>query len=43
MLQYSYSPICPIPARDLGVKASIARFVLLNVPPAYVWKYQRPA
>lgn len=43
MLQYSYSVVCPIPAKELGLKASIARFVLLNVPPAYVWKYRRAA
>lgn len=43
MLQYSYSPVAPVPAKKLGIKARIARFVLLNVPPAYVWKYTRPA
>ena len=41
MLQYSYSPVAPIPARKLGIEARIARFVLLNVPPAFVWKYTR--
>jgi len=39
MLQYSYSPIRPIPAKRLGVKAEIVRFVLLNVPPATVWRF----
>lgn len=43
MLQYSYSPVPPVPAAKLGIKASIARFVPLNVPPAFVWKYTRPA
>ena len=41
MLQYSYSPVAPVPAKKLGVEAKIARFVLLNVPPAFVWKYTR--
>ena len=41
MLQYSYSPIAPIPAADFGVKASLARYVLWNVPPASVWKYTK--
>lgn len=43
MLQYSYSPVAPIPARRLDVEARIARFVALNVPPAFVWKYRRLA
>jgi phosphatidylethanolamine/phosphatidyl-N-methylethanolamine N-methyltransferase len=42
MLQYSYSPVAPIPAAKLGVEAKIARFVPLNVPPAFVWKYTKP-
>lgn len=41
MLQYSYSPVAPIPAAKLGVEAKIARFVPLNVPPAFVWKYTK--
>jgi phosphatidylethanolamine/phosphatidyl-N-methylethanolamine N-methyltransferase len=38
MLQYSYSPVAPIPAKDFGVKARLARYVLWNFPPASVWK-----
>jgi len=41
VLQYSYSPLCPIPAEELGVEARIARYVPWNVPPAAVWKYTR--
>lgn len=41
VLQYSYSPVCPIPADELGVDARIARFVPWNVPPAFVWRYRR--
>lgn len=43
MLQYSYSPISPIPAKKLGVKAEIVRFVLRNVPPAMVWRFSPKA
>jgi phosphatidylethanolamine/phosphatidyl-N-methylethanolamine N-methyltransferase len=41
MLQYSYSPICPIPAKELDVEARIARYVLWNFPPAAVWRYAK--
>jgi len=41
MLQYSYSPISPIPAKKLGVEAKLVKFVLRNVPPATVWRYRR--
>jgi phosphatidylethanolamine/phosphatidyl-N-methylethanolamine N-methyltransferase len=41
MLQYSYSPICPVPARELGIRARLVRPVPWNVPPAYVWRYDR--
>jgi phosphatidylethanolamine/phosphatidyl-N-methylethanolamine N-methyltransferase len=43
MLQYSYSPIPPIPAAKLGVEAKLARYVLWNFPPAAVWKYTKKA
>ena len=41
MLQYSYSPISPVPARKLGIKAEIVRYVLWNFPPAVIWRYRR--
>lgn len=40
ILQYSYSPIRPIPAKKLGVKAEVVRFVMRNVPPATVWRFK---
>lgn len=43
MLQYSYSPISPIPAKKLGVRAEIVRFVLRNVPPATIWRFSPQA
>ena len=41
LLQYSYSPVAPVPADRFGIAAKIARFVPLNFPPAFVWKYTR--
>ena len=43
MLQYSYSPVAPVPAEKFGVEAKIARYVLWNFPPASVWRYTRKA
>jgi phosphatidylethanolamine/phosphatidyl-N-methylethanolamine N-methyltransferase len=40
MLQYSYSPISPIPAKKLGVDAKLVKFVLRNFPPATVWRFR---
>ena len=33
LLQYTYSPISPIPAKKLGVEARLVRFVVRNLPP----------
>jgi phosphatidylethanolamine/phosphatidyl-N-methylethanolamine N-methyltransferase len=41
LLQYSYSPIAPIPARRLGVEARLIKVVIRNVPPATVWRFCR--
>jgi phosphatidylethanolamine/phosphatidyl-N-methylethanolamine N-methyltransferase len=41
MLQYTYSPLPPVPTRRLGVTAELVRYVLLNLPPATVWRYRR--
>ena len=43
MLQYSYSPIPPVPAAKFGLTAKIARYVLWNFPPAAVWRYTKKA
>jgi phosphatidylethanolamine/phosphatidyl-N-methylethanolamine N-methyltransferase len=43
MLQYSYSPLPPIPADRLGIRAELVRYVLRNLPPATVWRYRRIA
>lgn len=41
VLQYSYSPIAPIPAERLGLEAELVRYVIRNVPPAAVWRFRR--
>jgi phosphatidylethanolamine/phosphatidyl-N-methylethanolamine N-methyltransferase len=43
VLQYSYSPVPPVPARRLGISAKLVRWVPLNFPPAAVWRYRRVA
>ena len=40
LLQYTYSPISPIPAKKLGVEARPVRFVMRNLPPATVWRFR---
>lgn len=41
MLQYSYSPVSPVPADKLGIESRRLDFVFWNFPPAYVWGYRR--
>ena len=40
-LQYSYSPVAPVPAKKLGLRTELVRYVLRNVPPATVWRFHR--
>jgi phospholipid N-methyltransferase len=32
-----------VPARRLGIRAELVRYVLRNLPPATVWRYRRLA
>jgi phosphatidylethanolamine/phosphatidyl-N-methylethanolamine N-methyltransferase len=41
MLQYTYSPVAPVPVKEFGLEAELARYVLRNFPPAAVWRYRR--
>ncbi len=41
LLQYSYSPVVPIPAKKLGVEARLVKVVMRNLPPATVWRFRR--
>jgi phosphatidylethanolamine/phosphatidyl-N-methylethanolamine N-methyltransferase len=40
MLQYSYSPLPPVPTRKLDIKARMMKYVFWNFPPAVVWRYE---
>ena len=41
MLQYTYSLVSPLPEAKLGVKGRRCGIVVRNVPPAWVWSYER--
>lgn len=41
LLQYTYSPACPIPVRRFGLNAECVGRVWLNLPPAAVWRFTR--
>jgi phosphatidylethanolamine/phosphatidyl-N-methylethanolamine N-methyltransferase len=41
MLQYTYSPLAPVPVKELNLEAELARYVIRNFPPAAVWRYRR--
>lgn len=41
MLQYTYSLVSPLPETKLGVKGRRCGIVVRNVPPAWVWSYER--
>ncbi len=40
-LQYSYSPVPPIRAKKLGLRAKLVKVVVRNLPPATVWRFAR--
>lgn len=40
LLQYTYSPIVPIPAKKLGVEAKLVNVVVRNLPPATLWRFR---
>lgn len=42
-LQFSYGPMSPLPAKKLGLKKTRIGHVLLNIPPASIWRYERKA
>lgn len=41
-LQFTYGPLSPLPARKLGLRQKRLGHVLLNFPPATVWRYWQP-
>ena len=43
LLQFTYGPLSPLPSRKLGLRQKRLGHVLLNFPPAAVWKYWKPS
>lgn len=41
LLQFTYGPLSPIPAKKLGLAKKRVGHVLMNIPPATIWRYQR--
>ncbi len=41
LIQFTYTPLSPLPAKRLGLSKKRVGHVLMNIPPATVWKYQR--
>ena len=43
LLQFTYTPISPIPSRVLQLTSKMIGYVFLNLPPANIWSYRRLA
>lgn len=43
LLQYTYPPLCPLPADDFGLTAEGLGRTWRNLPPAAVWRFTRAA
>ena len=43
LVQYTYGLASPLPAREYGVLGKVAARVWVNFPPAFVWRFRRPA
>jgi len=41
IIQFTYSPLCPIPLKKWGVYGKRVEYVIKNTPPAFVWKFSR--
>ena len=41
IIQFTYSPLCPIPLKKWGLYGKRMDYVLKNTPPAFVWKFSR--
>ena len=41
MLQYTYSLVSPLPEARLGLRGRRCGIVMRNIPPAWVWSYER--
>ncbi|MBX9977924.1 MAG: methyltransferase domain-containing protein [Alphaproteobacteria bacterium] len=41
LLQFTYGPLSPLPAKKLGLQKKRVGHVLLNFPPATIWRYTK--
>lgn len=41
LIQFTYGPMSPLPAKRLGLSKKRIGHVLMNIPPASVWRYKR--
>jgi phosphatidylethanolamine/phosphatidyl-N-methylethanolamine N-methyltransferase len=41
ILQYTYSPLSPLPRKELGITGKLMGWAAKNLPPAAVWRYCR--
>jgi phosphatidylethanolamine/phosphatidyl-N-methylethanolamine N-methyltransferase len=43
LIQYTYAPVCPIPARQFDLTAECLGRIWTNLPPATVWRFVKRA
>lgn len=41
ILQYTYSPVSPLPRKQLGITGKLMGWAASNLPPASVWRFTR--
>jgi phosphatidylethanolamine/phosphatidyl-N-methylethanolamine N-methyltransferase len=41
ILQYTYSPVSPLPRKQLGITGKLMGWAASNLPPATVWRFTR--
>jgi phosphatidylethanolamine/phosphatidyl-N-methylethanolamine N-methyltransferase len=41
ILQYTYSPVSPLPRKQLGITGKLMGWAASNLPPAAVWRFTR--
>ena len=40
VVQYSFSPLVPIPAERLNIEAKRVKVIVRNLPPAFLWRFR---
>ena len=41
ILQFTYGPACPIPAKKWKIHSERLTYILNNVPPAFIWRFTK--